>query len=317
MDLWSEIDEDDSVIGNDAMRTTSENYLRFGRMEAHGRSPLYEEFSEGVAGDPEVLALLGSLPSAKRQPNLVLGAVRYLYDVAPDYAAFRRTLVEHWDEVSSTMLVRRTQTNEVARCATLLPLLLALPQPIALFEVGASAGLCLLADRYRYDFGEGGIGPSASPVTLRCECRGPDTPLPTRLPEVVWRAGSDLDPIDVQDEDAVRWLEALIWPGEGDRLARLRGGSRGRARRILHGYMPETYGTALMILSPMSRTERRWSSSTARFSRTFLPRTGLHSQAQSQSSVRRGSRTKVRESYLAFVARSRTRSGRLIAPTSS
>ncbi len=38
---------------------------------------------------------------------------------------------------------KRTQTNEPGRCAVLLPLLAALPQPLALLEVGASAGLCL------------------------------------------------------------------------------------------------------------------------------------------------------------------------------
>nr|WP_275311681.1 DUF2332 family protein [Streptomyces yunnanensis] len=51
-------------------------------------------------------------------------------------------VVTHWDEVSSLMLVRLTQTNESARCATLLPVLATLPQPLALIEVGASAGLC-------------------------------------------------------------------------------------------------------------------------------------------------------------------------------
>jgi hypothetical protein len=120
------------------------------------------------------------------------------------------------------MLERRTQTNEVARCATLLPLLAGLPQPLALLEVGASAGLCLLLDRYRYDYGEGIIGPPDSPVLLRCEAGGSGMPVPTGLPEVCWRTGLDLAPIDSHDESACRWLEALVWPGEGDRLPRLR-----------------------------------------------------------------------------------------------
>jgi hypothetical protein len=47
---------------------------------------------------------------------------------------------------------RRTQTNEPARCATLLPLLALLPQPLALLEIGASAGLCLLPDLYSYKY---------------------------------------------------------------------------------------------------------------------------------------------------------------------
>ena len=210
------------MIGNEETRPTAENYRRFARLEARGRSPLYEGLTEGVAEDPEVLRLLASLPPAKRQPNLLLGVVQYLYGTAFDYPSFRRVVVEKWTEVSSTMLARRTQTNEVGRCAILLPLLAALPEPLALLEVGASAGLCLLVDRYRYDYGRGILGQENSPVLLHCEPRGSSTPTPNRLPDVVWRAGIDLDPVDTRDESATRWLEALVWPGEGDRLARLR-----------------------------------------------------------------------------------------------
>lgn len=210
------------VIGGDETSLTAENYRRFARLEARGRSPIYEGLTEAVAEDTPVLRLLASLPAAKRQPNLLLGVVQYLYGTAPDYPSFRRVVVEKWTEVSSTMLARRTQTNEVGRCAILLPLLAALPQPLALLEVGASAGLCLLVDRYRYDYGRGIVGQENSPVLLHCEPRGSSTPMPNGLPEVVWRAGIDLDPVDPRDESATRWLEALVWPGEGDRLARLR-----------------------------------------------------------------------------------------------
>jgi hypothetical protein len=216
------VSKDCAVTGDDEAVSTAENYRRFAHLEARGRSPLYEELTEAVAGDLQVLRLIASLPAAKRQPNLLLGAVRYLYGTAPDYLSFRNLVVERWTEVRSTILRCRTQTNEVARCATLLPTLAALPQPLALLEVGASAGLCLLVDRYRYDYGQGIIGPASSPVLLRCEVRGPSAPMPTDLPEVAWRAGIDLNPIDLGDESAIRWLEALVWPGEGDRLARLR-----------------------------------------------------------------------------------------------
>ena len=116
------------------------------------------------------------------------------------------------------MLARRTQTNEAARCALMLPLLAALPQPLALLEVGASAGLCLLPDRYAYDYGTHSLG--TGPPVLRCRVEG-DPPLPAKLPEVVWRAGLDLDPIDVFDEDRIRWLELLIWPGMEHRVETL------------------------------------------------------------------------------------------------
>jgi hypothetical protein len=119
------------------------------------------------------------------------------------------------------MSARRTQTNEPARCTALLPALAQLPQPLALIEVGASAGLTLLTDRYNYDYDGhpiAGLDPRAP--TLRCTPRGP-VPLPGRVPEIIWRAGLDLNPLDVTDDGDMRWLSCLVWPGEGDRQQRL------------------------------------------------------------------------------------------------
>jgi hypothetical protein len=209
------------VTLDDDIEATAANYRRFAIWEARGRSALYETLSAGVAEDPEVVGLIVSLPVAKRQPNLILAAVRHLFGVLGDYEAFRTMLVEHWDEVAATALSRRTQTNEAGRCATLLPLLASLPQPLALLEVGSSAGLCLLPDRYRYDYGQGVFGPDDSPVLLRCDARG-GAPIPTAVPEVAWRAGIDLSPIDVEDREAVAWLETLVWPEQVERRDRLR-----------------------------------------------------------------------------------------------
>jgi hypothetical protein len=55
--------------------------------------------------------------------------------------------------------------------------------------------------------------------SLHGQCR--DT-VPTKLPRVVWRAGLDLKPVDLSDPGEVRWLEALVWPEQTDRRARLR-----------------------------------------------------------------------------------------------
>ncbi|MGH3410919.1 MAG: DUF2332 family protein, partial [Streptosporangiaceae bacterium] len=124
-------------------------------------------------------------------------------------------------ELAGVMLARRTQTNEPARCANLLPALAGLPEPLALIEVGASAGLTLLFDRYSYDYAGyrlAGLDPDAP--TLRCEPRGP-VPLPARIPAIAWRAGMDLNPLDVTRDDDARWLSCLVWPGEGDRAERL------------------------------------------------------------------------------------------------
>jgi len=200
-------------------------YLRFSAEEAAGRSPLYAELTQAVAGDRELLAILCELPPAKRQPNLLLAAVRHLYgDHARDWPEFRERFFARRSEVLALIRAHRTQTNEPARCACLLPVLASLPQPLALVEVGTSAGLCLLPDRYAYDFGGGRRlappGFDRGPV-FRCGINDA-TPVPEELPEVVWRAGLDLAPIDVTDEASVSWLESLVWPGEGDRLAQLR-----------------------------------------------------------------------------------------------
>jgi len=136
----------------------------------------------------------------------------------PDYLEFRRRLLAEPEPVLAIMRERRTQTNEPHRCAVLLPVLARLRQPLALIEVGASAGLCLLPDLYGYDYGAGRIGADA-PVF---PCRADGAPLPARLPLVTWRAGLDLDPVGVHDADRIAWLEALIWPEQTDRLRRFR-----------------------------------------------------------------------------------------------
>ncbi|HEX6872202.1 MAG TPA: DUF2332 domain-containing protein, partial [Micromonosporaceae bacterium] len=195
-------------------------YDAFARREVRGQSPTYERLARAVAADLHVLALLDQLPEPKRQPNLFFAAARHLGAPLADPAGFLAWVAEHWEGVAQTMRDRRTQTNEVGRCATLLPVLAGLPQPLALLEVGCSAGLCLYPDAYRYRYGDHLVGSPTSAVELACQPSGP-VPLPERLPNVVWRAGLDLNPLDVRDDDDLRWLEALVWPEQSGRLARL------------------------------------------------------------------------------------------------
>ncbi len=199
----------------------AEEYLVFARQEARGRSRAYELLAESVAGDAALVSFVASLPFPKRQPNLLFAAARYLLGAAPGLPQLRDLVSGSRAELTEVILEHRTQTNEPARCATLLPAMAQLPQPLALIEVGASAGLTLLVDRYSYDYAGhrlAGVDPQAP--TLRCEPRGP-VPLPAEIPEVVWRAGLDLNPLDVNDADDMRWLSCLVWPGEGDREERL------------------------------------------------------------------------------------------------
>lgn len=235
-------------VGNGVASGSAEDvarrYWEFSWQEARGRSDAHAELSARISRDPELCDLLsGSLPAGnKQQPNLLFAAVRYLDGPHAEhgprdesaYGRWREWTIRHWDEVRSVVLRRATQTNEPARCATLLPLLARLPQPLALLEVGTSAGLCLHPDRYRYRYeyayeqgAPGGVqttelGAPESPVVFACRTEPAVGPLPDRLPEVVWRAGIDLDPLDpVAAPDDLRWLQALVWPGDEERAARL------------------------------------------------------------------------------------------------
>lgn len=203
---------------------TADRYRRWAQTEARGSSGIYERLALAVAEDAAALALLELMEPAKRQPNLLFGALRWNdVDVADPPVALSR-LHAHPEAVLEVMRTRRTQTNEVARCATLLPALAQLPGPVALIEVGASAGLCLLYDVWRYHYTGPGVdhwvGPADSPVTVSCAVDG-RVPLPGTVPDIVWRAGLDLNPINARDPDARRWLQCLVWPEHHDRARTL------------------------------------------------------------------------------------------------
>jgi hypothetical protein len=178
-----------------------------------------------VASDDALCALLTGLPRPKWQPNLVFGAVRYLFGTLANDEEFARVLSNHAAQILGVVRGRSTHTNEPARCATLMPVLARLPQPLALLEVGAAAGLCLYPDRYAYEFNGSRVdpqqleGPPPPLFTLRATS---GTPIPAGPVDICWRAGLDLNPIDASNPDSVAWLEALLWPGEEYRLPRLR-----------------------------------------------------------------------------------------------
>lgn len=223
-----------------------DSYLRY---VEHYRdtAPLYHRLAAAIADDDELLALAAHSRPGQPAPNMLNAAVQYLlmgagqhplaayYPTlggarAPDERAFplfRDFCRQHQDAIIALLEARLTQTNETRRCAYLMPAFAAVAgvdAPLALIEVGPSAGLNLIWDRYQYTYGDGrSIGDPAAPVRIETELRGPSRPpLPARLPQVAWRVGIDLNPVDLQDADAVRWLEALVWPEHTDRLARLR-----------------------------------------------------------------------------------------------
>jgi hypothetical protein len=202
---------------------TATRYRQFAVVEARGNSALYEQWALAVADDADLLGRLDALPSARRQPNLLFAAARFLGTGDIGAAEFTTAVKGRWDDVAAVMAARSTQTNEAGRCAVLLPVLSRIAGPIALIEVGASAGACLFPDRYgyRYETHRGIVAldpPGGSTVTLSCRT---NTDVDVTVPDVVWRAGLDLNPLDATDLDTRSWLRALVWPGQDERLARL------------------------------------------------------------------------------------------------
>jgi hypothetical protein len=196
-------------------------YRRFADTEARGLSPMYEQWALGVADDPQLCALIDALPEHKRQVNLVFAAARHHGVPLGAWEPARAWMLREWPRLVPTILQRATQTNEAGRCATLLPALSRVEGPLALLEVGASAGLCLLPDRYAYAYTAEGTTTRLgdSPVVLPCELS--NARVPERLPDVAWRAGIDLNPLDVGNPGDRDWLDALVWPEHDDRRQRL------------------------------------------------------------------------------------------------
>ena len=214
---------------------------------AASRAPLYARLSAGIAVDPSLAGLLLVAPTTQRQPVLLFACVHDLLledpsarlagyypnltpapdpeDPLPAFAAFCR---ERSDELNHLLSTRRTQTNEIGRCALLLPafsVLAAEVGPLAHLDVGTSAGLNLLLDRFHYRYEPGGeVGPPSS-VSVTCGVRG-DGPTPATMPEVAVAVGIDPTPVDLQDATQARWLEACVWPDQTDRFDRLRAAIR-------------------------------------------------------------------------------------------
>ena len=199
---------------------TSDWYRR-AAVELAATSELQVAWATGVADDDTVIALIDRLPREHRQPSLVFSVARWLGAPAAGWPEFRGFLVEEWPRVEAAARERRTQTNEVGRCAPLLAALDRIGGPVALLEVGAAAGLCLGVDAYSYRFDDEPVVGNGSPL-LECRTTGSGH-APTRLPDIVWRRGIDVSPLSIDPATSdLAWLEALLPPDRPERVARLR-----------------------------------------------------------------------------------------------
>lgn len=248
-------------------------------------SPLYEQLSLAIAEDDALLELAAQTRAGQPPPNMLFGAVHYLLlrgtrhplaayyptvgggePPGPDaFAAFREFCLSRREPIGHLLATRLTQTNETRRCSYLLPAfqtvyMQADHMPLALIEIGPSAGLNMAWDRYAYDYGNGlTVGDPDAGVLISTELRGGRPPIPTRPPAVAWRLGVDLNPVDLENRDEVRWLEGLIWPDQLERMNRLRAAMSlvraarlrivaGDALALLPGLLAEAPGEAVLCV---------------------------------------------------------------------
>jgi len=128
------------------------------------------------------------------------------------------------DPLLAAFLDSPPQTNETARAGMLLPGFLLIARetglPLALTEIGSSAGLNLFFDRFDYDYAGHSWGPAGSPARLVTEVRGSPPPLAGEL-RIADRAGSDIAPVDISDPAQRLRLRSYVWADQAARLARL------------------------------------------------------------------------------------------------
>lgn len=195
-------------------------------------------------------------------PLRLFGGVHYLelsglepYALSGEWEDFRRALVGQREFLARFVQEQAVQTNEVQRCYALLPAFLTLATEsgvpvLDLLELGPSAGLNLLWDRYAYAYRHGSWG--SSELTLRGVeyVPMPGEVLETQV-EVRSRRGIDLNPVDVTTEHGARLLRAFIWPGRVERGQRLR-----KAIEIFRREPPELVRGDYVELLPALLAER-------------------------------------------------------------
>jgi hypothetical protein len=204
-------------------------------------SPLYQSFCPAVAADSAVLRLLTQRRPGQQPSFLLFGAVHYLLlagaqhplrgyypslagegaldpgDAGPVLLDFCHA---HHAELADLIRSRLVQTNVVRRSAAVLLIMWAVRQrcgqPVHLIEIGASAGIHLRFDRYRYVIGGQVFGRAESAVVIETRWRGEQPPPGLDdLPPVSSRTGVDLHPVSAGDDGERQWLRALVWPENG------------------------------------------------------------------------------------------------------
>lgn len=142
--------------------------------------------------------------------------------------ALAAAIAVEWDARLLPWLDHPPQTNEAGRSASIVAALLWLSQRLGpkfeMNEIGASAGVNTMIERYRYDLGGVTVGPVDSPMRLAPDWRGP--PPPAGEVEIVAIRGCDVAPVELSVPAEALRLKAYVWPDAPERMARIDAASR-------------------------------------------------------------------------------------------
>ena len=185
--------------------------------------PVFEPFADWPVGAAYELRVMGALhrlvltgDAPQLAPHFAPGG-----DAGAAWPVLTRLLEERGEEVRDIALAHGVQTNEVGRCAALAPAILwcSRGMPLRLLELGASAGLNLRWDAYRY---EDHWGDPRAQVRLEGRYDGTPPPFEPSSVEVVERRGCDANPIDPASDDGRLTLLSFVWPDQEERFTLLR-----------------------------------------------------------------------------------------------
>ena len=212
-------------------------------------SPLYVRLSEGVRDSPELRAFAAQAKKGQPHANILFGAVHYLLLRGADHPLrsfypnlnggtraegdpfqhFLDFVGKYRDDLVPLIAGKVTNTNEVGRSSLLHAAFRAVAkdagEPLNLIEIGPSAGLNLIWDRYgvRYHRGAEVFDlPVKNPaLVIDCELRGPKNPPLGPTPRIASRVGLERNPVNLDDPTQRDWLRALVWPDTRGRFERL------------------------------------------------------------------------------------------------